>query len=393
MLQANTENGQVIILAMLTTEKINAYKERYRFYCPVCMQQVIVKNGYKMIAHFAHKKNANCANTAGGEGTYHEQGKLDLYKWFKKQGLHVALEKYLPKIKQRPDIFIRIAEKQIAIEYQCANIPIKTFLKRTQGYLNAGIIPLWILGGNRMKRITDSSIVLTPSDRHFLHQFNASMATRLFFYCPQTQQLAIYKNIFLTGGKRTIGNLEFVPLHALSFIQLFESNQVKNSQFYSLWLKEKKRFRLQPQYALQTTERQWRQWLYVKGLSPSNISAVVHLPVLSQWKLKVPPWNWQSRLCIDFFERRHAFTQIECQAYLQAYIEKSHAYPLIYPTSNPIAEYLQQLEQLQIIKKVSTVYYQLQRQFKVYATVDEAMKADIEIVRKLENMSSITHEF
>ncbi|WP_117170893.1 competence protein CoiA [Paraliobacillus sediminis] len=393
MLQAITEDGQVIILAMLPLAKINVYKQKYRFYCPVCMQQVIVKNGYKMIAHFAHKKNANCANTAGGEGKYHEQGKLDLYKWFKKQGLLVALEKYLPEIKQRPDIFIRIAEKQIAIEYQCANIPIKTFLKRTQGYLKAGIIPLWILGGNRMRRITNATIDLTPSDRHFLLQFNASMATRLFFYCPQTQQLAIYKNIILTGGKRTIGNLEFVPLHALSFIQLFDSNQVKNNQFYSLWLKEKKRFRLQPQYTMQTTEGQWRQWLYLKGVSPSTISAAIHLPVLSQWKMKVPPWNWQSRLCIDFFEKRPTFTLKECQAYLQAYIEPSHAYPLIYPTSNPVAEYLHQLEHLQIIKKVSTVYYQLQRQFKVYTTVDEAMRADTEIVRQLENMSRMTHEF
>lgn len=388
------EDGQEIILALLETDKINAYKERYRFYCPLCKQQVIVKNGYKMVAHFAHKKNASCANTAGGEGTYHEQGKLDLYKWLKKQGFLVVLEQYLPTIKQRPDIFIKIANRQIAIEYQCANIPIKTFLKRTHGYLKAGIIPLWILGGNRMRRRTDASIDLTPSERHFFHQFNASMATRLFFYCPQTQQLAIYKDIFLTGGKRTIGNLEFLPLRTLSFNDLFHSNQVKNNQFYFLWLKEKRRFRLQPHYAMmQTTERQWRQWLYVKGLSPTTISAVIHLPVLSQWKMKVAPWNWQSRLCLDFFERRPTFTLKECQVYLQAYIEPSHLYPLIYPTSNPIAEYLQQLEQLQIIKKISTVYYQLQRQFKVYETLDEAINADNEILRQLDNMSRITHEY
>ncbi|WP_157967413.1 MULTISPECIES: competence protein CoiA [Paraliobacillus] len=392
MLQAITQDGQLIILASLAKGEISEYKQQYLFYCPVCKEQVIVKNGYKMIAHFAHKKNAKCLGKAGGEGTYHEQGKLDLYHWLKKQGLVVELEKYLPNLEQRPDIFIRIGKKQIAVEYQCATIPIKTFLKRTHGYLNANIIPLWILGGNRMKRTTNTSLDLTSSDLHFFHQFNTSMETRAFFYCPDKLQFAIYKNVFMTGRKRTIGHLEFKPLKNLSFMDLFHSNQVENDQFYSFWLKEKRRLRLQPHYSIQTTEGQWRQWLYVKGLSPSNISAVIHLPVLSQWKMKVAPWNWQSRLCIDFFERRPTFTLQDCQAYLQAYIESSNAYPLIFPSCNPIKEYIHQLEQLQVIRRISTSYYRLQKQIKVYSSVDEAMKADIEIVRQLDNMSRITHE-
>lgn len=386
------EDGEAIVLALLTSDQISIYKNRYRFFCPMCKGKVIVKNGHKTIAHFAHQKHTTCTNDTGGEGEYHEKGKLDLYYWLKNQGLSVELEKYLPDLAQRPDIFVRINRKQIAIEYQCANIPLSTFLKRTNGYLSSGITPIWILGGNRVKRKSNTCLDVTSSDLHFIHQFNASISKRLFYYCPLAKQFAVYQNVILTGRKRTIGNLVFSQLSTFSFTDLFKTTEMTTRQLYDLWLQEKNQLRIRSQFSMTTAERQWRQWLYIKGLNTSNISAAIHLPLHSQWRMKTHPWDWQSRLCLDFMEIKPVFTLNECRNFLQRYLEPVKSYPLIYPTGDPINEYLQLLEQLRFIKKKSTHYYHLQTKFKSYQTVEVASKADTEIMLQLKKVSKITHE-
>src|SRR5690625_6633327 len=83
---------------------------------------------------------------------YHEKGKLLLYQWLKSQQLHVELEPYLKEIKQQPDILLLLQGKIIAIEYQCARIPIRDIQRRNNGYKQRGIIPIWILGAKQFKR-------------------------------------------------------------------------------------------------------------------------------------------------------------------------------------------------------------------------------------------------
>src|SRR5699024_3757174 len=129
------------------------------------------KAGPQVIAHFAHQMAQDCPNHARGEGVYHERGKLDLFAWFKKQGYQVTLEYYLTKIKQRAYLFIHLGHKRIAIEFQCATISIKEILDRTKGYQSLGIIPIWILGGNRMKRLGNQGLHLTSTDQQFLIQY------------------------------------------------------------------------------------------------------------------------------------------------------------------------------------------------------------------------------
>lgn len=93
-------------------------------------------------------------------------GKKQLYKWLRSQGFHVKIEHYLPGIRQRPDLFIEMKERQIAIEYQCASLSTEQLLKRTSSYWKAGIQIIWILGGNQMKK--HSAYWISLSSFHFL---------------------------------------------------------------------------------------------------------------------------------------------------------------------------------------------------------------------------------
>src|SRR5690625_1270712 len=97
MLQAKSHQGVIVTLATLTKAEIERQKAEQQFYCPVCNRQVIIKAGSRMIPHFAHKSTLHCPSSEGGEGAYHEKGKLLLYQWLKSQHLQVELEAHLPE--------------------------------------------------------------------------------------------------------------------------------------------------------------------------------------------------------------------------------------------------------------------------------------------------------
>src|SRR5699024_8199633 len=147
----------LVTLALIGTKAIERLRKS-TFYCPVCQTEVIVRAGPKVIPHFAHRSVVKCM-ASGGEGAYHEQGKLILYNWLRKQGFHVKLEHYLPDIKQRPDLFLQIGKKNIAIEFQCVPLSTKEIMKRNAGYHRLQITPIWILGANLYKRKTNDVLI------------------------------------------------------------------------------------------------------------------------------------------------------------------------------------------------------------------------------------------
>src|SRR2546421_8903266 len=74
------------------------------FYCPSCQEQLILKQGRKVVAHFAHQPAADCEYTNEGESEEHRLAKREI-----RQALlqvpdvtDVRLERYLREV--RPDV-------------------------------------------------------------------------------------------------------------------------------------------------------------------------------------------------------------------------------------------------------------------------------------------------
>lgn len=384
MLQAVTKQGERIILALLTKTEITNIRSKLNFYCPICNQMVIVKAGSKQIAHFAHKQQNSCEFSGGGEGAYHEHGKLDLYQWLRKHNLDPELEKYFPEIKQRADLFFRIGGKKVVIEYQCARISVTSIIKRTKGFQSLRITPIWVLGGNRFKRKAKGSLYITSTELHFIQRLSSKKALQLLYYCPNQKQFALFHNLMLTGRKETLGNLTFIALKDCRLTQLFP---LFKEPSYQLWQKEKEYLRINIPIQANKLERQWREWLYLKKQSTQTMSAWIHLPVPDQWKMTVPPWNWQSRLCFDFFMRREIFNWKECQAFLTPFYTNSHNYPLITSYEDPVRQYLQLFIYRKQIKEIQPQCFQLVRPIQTYATLDLARKKDQQLIDFLINQS------
>ncbi|RDW18274.1 hypothetical protein CWR48_11870 [Oceanobacillus arenosus] len=387
MLQANTAEGNAITLAMLSRAELRKLKEQQlNFYCPICKGQVVMKVGSKVIPHFAHRSINDCPASEGGEGKYHEQGKLLLYKWLKSQMLHVELEVYLPEINQRPDLLLTINNRRIAIEYQCSKIPIEQVKKRNDGYKEIGIIPIWILGENRLNRQTANYFKLDQLTLQLTHQFTSNLPLIIYYFCPITLSFIMIQNPFQTRIGQAIGKFKVMPLTKLNIKDLFIIDTFTHYELYQHWKKEKIKFRTMQRKKIYGQELAWYQWLYLKGTHLEKLPSIIHLPIASQYRMLSPTWNWQSRICIDLLERipiGSTFSLRSCEFLLRKQLQSLRNYPLIYSNDHPIKQYFNLLEQLSIIRKVSGLTYQKLTSLTFHEHVELALIGDLEVINQL----------
>lgn len=387
MLQAKLKSGKMITLMNLTRKEIERLKQKaVKFYCPSCHEAVLIKAGNQKIPHFAHYAANQCPAGEGGEGIYHEQGKFLLYQWLKQQRLEVTLEKYIPDIRQRPDILLKINKKQIAIEYQCARIPVEEINKRNRGYKLLGITPIWILGANLLERQGKNAFKINSFTQQFIHRFSHEMPSVLYYFCPQTLQFIFIQDLFFTTKTQAIGKLKVIDIRKFHFKELFALSYFMKKEIYSLWEKRKLHFRLKPRNNLYGMELAWYQWLYLKQVHVESLPSIVYLPVSAQYRMKSPPWDWQSRICMNLLQPLEigsiiSFHSIQYQ--LRKQMKPTSSYPLIQYQDDPIKEYLQILEKLNILSILPNHTYKMNQQLSLYTHVEEAVNGDKALIKQL----------
>lgn len=387
MLQAKTSNGELLVLATLTKSEIARLKEeKQTFYCPVCNQPVMMKAGSQVIPHFAHHSNTKCPSNEGGEGMYHSQGKLLLYRWLKSQGLNVSLEPYLPQIHQRPDLMIHINGKWIAMEYQCARISKEEIHLRNEGYRKAGIFPIWLMGANRLSRQTAIHFRTEQMTLQLMHQFSPYAPVVIYYFCPYTLYLIQLHDVYVVHTSRSIAKIRTNRLNRLTFKDLFLPYSFSKQEIFSIWRNEKKHFRLKRREKAYGSELAWRKWLYEKHTHLEFLPSVIHLPISSQYRMKTPLWNWQSRIClhvIDPLPIGATFTLKTCERLLKQHLLPVSYFPLMKSEANPIQEYLSLLTELKVIQPISKTAFVKTNLLEFHTHVEAAAAKDQEVMDEL----------
>lgn len=132
--------------------------------------------------HFAHKTKCKCENEKFEDETKeHYDGKKLLYIWFKLQPNieKVELEKWLPNIRLRPDLFVIDKKgKKYCIEYQCTPITQEQKDYKSELYELNDMIPVWIFG---VERIGEKSKVSS--------QYRLDSSNKLFYKRGFTQKI------------------------------------------------------------------------------------------------------------------------------------------------------------------------------------------------------------
>lgn len=386
MLQARLENGRLITLSTYTRNEIDHFRTHVTFYCPICHEKVIIRAGPYTIPHFAHQQRTICPSAEGGEGIYHEKGKLLLYEWLRRQTKRVSLEHYISDIRQRPDIYLPLKNKQIVIEYQCARIPLDHLKQRSRGYIDANIHPIWILGANQFKRIGQRYLKIDPFTLRFIHQFNPQSSTQLYYFCPNTLQFMIASDLYSTNRRTAMAKFRFFKMDTIRFNDLFHNAFLPALERNQLWAKAKRNFRIGDGKRPQGKELTWRQWLYLKKLAIENLPSEIYLPVSSSFLMTSSLWDWQSRLCLDLIEPLkigQSFSISRCFQLLRSHLQSETNFPLITRGSHPITAYLELLCRLNILERVSDTHYKKITSFHFHKNIEEAIMRDMQIMSKL----------
>ncbi|RDY67327.1 hypothetical protein DXT76_19760 [Halobacillus trueperi] len=381
VLYALDTNGDLQSLYQLTQAEINLARKN-PYFCPVCHEMLQIRSGTRTVPHFSHLPKSNCTVLKGGETVEHDRGKWQLFTWLKHQGYEVQLEQYLPEIRQRPDLYLMVNDKKIAIEYQCASVSKREIKKRTLSYRDAGIFPLWILGAKHLQSSNSNHCSLSDFTRSFLYYLNDDY--HLYFFHASKNIICVLSNAKSAGGRRVFANTFSSSLTNLSFAQLFSSVPYSHGEGHFLREVERLWYKNRTVYQSQVSseERQYRQYLYLRGYHFSLIPSICYLPVPAQVQSVMRPYVWQTRLFLDHFFHLPIGSPIE--------------FPFLKISSTPNGyvphlsqQYLDLLTQLNIIEKTGKNNYIKSKQVPFHKRVEDALEDDRRTLEQLKNLQRI----
>ncbi|MFT4412489.1 competence protein CoiA [Fredinandcohnia humi] len=394
MFVALRENGTYISLAeSWKLTDLQALRREESFTCPACQSGVQLKLGNKVTFHFAHYKGAYCTVKTEPESEYHLQGKKQLFNWLHAQGYHVILEPYLPHISQRPDILVTIQNQKYAIEFQCSQIEYSLFKKRTNAFMEVGIIPIWILGAKLFKRKTAYSIHLSSFQWLFATSYSKNSHLSILYYCPSTSQFLKASNIVTFSGTEAICDLFRLKENMVTFPAVLKDITPKY-KLGKIWLEKKKSWRLRYSIYPSKNLSSFLTSLYVNRIPPSYLPGEIGVPVPSMFWFQTPSMIWQMWILLDVIIPTKVgdtfFFSKVMQNISQRIVKHDiliRQLPLISHSqySAAVMEYLLLLEQFHIVKQVNKTTFQKLEDIRIPTTIEQAYEKDECILKKFGN--------
>ena len=336
ILTALNENKQLITLTRkYPRNQLLEIRSCERFYCPQCKEPVQLKIGQVMIPHFAHKKQSYCQQTfSEGETAIHLLGKCQLYEMFQKLHLNVRLEPYLSELSQRPDILVERDRQQFAIEFQCSTIPIPQIETRTSGYLQANMIPIWILKTPKDKQsYTDGiqQIKLSPFKQQFISytQNHSHMIT----FDPETATFLYFSHLLPIGGYRYIANVRHLPIDTqhFPFLKVTDPSEREFFIYWRIWKQNRQQFLKKRLFiSKKGIQDSFLRACYFMRCHASDLPLFVGIPVSKTISFSVYEAEWQMMWLMFLVEQGYNLD------YISTYVIKEfrNRFPMLFINKN-----------------------------------------------------------
>ena len=190
------------------------------------------QSGQCKIPHFAHKNSSSCRASSEPESAYHLMGKRKLFQWFLSHGYQVDLEAYLPEIKKRADILVRIGGNRYADRISMFSYPRDGIHRKNKAYQSIGIKPIWILAAKQLKK--EKFYEFSISRFHWLFVTGSFHHPFLWMYCPETDHLSVLKNLTPFTPRTVFAELTTASLKLLPPSRISPQNCFV-FLFYLLW--------------------------------------------------------------------------------------------------------------------------------------------------------------
>lgn len=322
--------------------------------------------GEKKIMHFAHEKDMGCQANAEAESSYHLEGKRQLYYYLKKIGLHPELEPYFSSIKQRGDIGVVINNQYYVIEYQCSPINPDLLRKRTSGYLNRKIMPIWILGFKNMKKITRGTLRLSAFSAQFIVNYHEQYI--LPSYCPVQQKFYFFHSFFPLTINKTYCICESQSLSELASFPFLQNSKLMLP--LDEWKHGIRKQKMHHIHYHTTINNQFLKEIYPHNLHPHFLPPYTGIPLPTAIIFETPPLFWQTFIIVDSFLGENKGKIISFQKILDYFswrIDSQHIkirkFPLAADESrwkHAVLDYLQILVQINIVQEIKPKFFLFQ---------------------------------
>ncbi|MGP4077199.1 competence protein CoiA [Halobacillus sp. K22] len=298
MFYAEDSSGTLQTLLHLSPQQLQAPRTD-TYYCPHCKEALLIRSGTKVKPHFAHFPRSECvANRGESEG--HEKGKWALYEWLVQHNYEAKLEYPLHGLAQRPDVFVTIGSKQIAVEYQCTRISKEEMVRRTTQYKDHDIFPFWIAGSKHLRRSGSSVIHMTEFLRNLLYSFNHHY--HLYFFDSMTNRITIASNLRSITQRKILADLQSYPLSNIRFPQLFQTPLSSSlHDFLPMWEKLLYGYRTVYHPHVSRQEQSFRDDLYKRGLHFSLLPTLAFLPSRGEVSGTDASYIWQTNFLVNHF--------------------------------------------------------------------------------------------
>ncbi|WP_413382371.1 competence protein CoiA [Alkalihalobacillus sp. 1P02AB] len=394
MLNAKIKTGIQISMADAWKKgELDALRKKTTFLCPACQKEVLLKLGEKRVWHFAHKANHACKLDIEPETEYHLKGKKQLFQWLKSQRLDVALEVYLPIIRQRPDLLVRTSQQLYAIEFQCSPISIEHIRKRNAGYQQMGVIPIWIMGGNRLKRKKSSSFTVQAFEWEMMQQDQGEKNLKLLYYCPQANKWTFLNEILPYSKTLCQAKLLEQPLNDCTFYTLLKETNLRTSS-YQKWCSIRKQWRMNPPAPYPTkTLKKFQMLLYRNQLPPSFFPVEAGWPTKYFYQIEVSPLIWQTSFILECLEYQPFMKPLDFRMLFQwflTFLHSSHIsvrFENLELTEDAFYHYLLWLCELDLLSQMESsdkIFLRLHKSIS-FATLQDALFLDNELTENFTN--------
>lgn len=292
LIALNRFNKLVSLVRKFSPEELAALKKQ-SYFCPGCGADLVLKAGEVKIPHFAHRSLADCDASSEPETPLHLHGKLQLQEFFSRLNHSAELEKYLPAIKQRADLFVR---QNMAIEFQCSAISASQIRSRTEGYQSIAIESQWILGARFQQR---DGIQLIR-----LKQFEWAMARRtngidyVLFFCPETNVFTYASSLFWMGGNHWVAKLKSLPVMSQQYPFAVPKKLVfeEFKAVFQLTMARRDAFVRSQQYAKLRHRNPYWLLSYELKLNRLELPAIIGVPFGAARHFDERPVIWQMRV-------------------------------------------------------------------------------------------------
>ncbi|MGY4689536.1 competence protein CoiA [Salibacterium sp. K-3] len=300
MYSAVTKQGIQIMLHPGSCTPVSASPP---YYCPVCSEEVILKQGMVRRRHFAHHRFSSCQSAA--ESEEHLEGKAVLYQWLERGGAAPELEVSLPMLQRRADLLFTWKGRTYALEFQCASITTAEALKRTQDYLSHGITPIWIYSSSRLRFHGSSGYSIHDFEWTGLREDAAGLRTALTYFSPKNQCIYFLYPRAASSMVVTYADIYSAGLTSLAVSSLVHLPNVEAGKrtWLGAWLRKKKGWRY--------SRSRWQQHSdsrYVRTLFASRRSDIPFFPAEAGWPVEgsafidTLPHYWQSIVLLSFLD-------------------------------------------------------------------------------------------